>query len=568
VTRAVIVCDGARRSGGVEAADVVIELSHSGPKANVNLKIESPSHALRSPVGPVSSDLLKIAAYAYSADRQISRGGSADLYGKDWQREFTVYLPVARPGTWEACNDHLSETLEFASGDKWLFRFSQAEAAIQQVPLQFDPNETAQDPDCVCLLSGGLDSLCGAVESVTQGRRPLLVGHSPAFNVRNRRTNLIREMRRVLGGSWQFPQVSAAVSRTDGRDSKEDTQRTRSFLYAALGAIFAERLGLPDVLLADNGVVSLNLPISPQLVGTLASRSTHPKFIRLFNSLLCGLYDNPPTISNPLWSRTRAETLEVLSSPDLRGLVSQTVSCSKTRLQVPEKRHCGVCSQCIDRRFATAAARLEKEDDLGRYALDFFRDSLPPGDGRTMVLSYHAFCLKVAGLSGERIFQEYPELFECVTPGSPNQRVEAQALVDMLHRHAATVLRVTEEQINAASHDMARLQLPPDCFISLLGSQGTTSPTTPPDGFKHNEDYTSVDFHGTLMSFTPTQACVIRLLDETRQKGPPGVRHAAIIVHLQQKGFSTQRVRDLFLGSPAWHTLVITLKRGLYALAD
>src|SRR5207237_1340973 len=118
---------------------------------------------------------------------------------------------------------------------------------------------------------------------------------------------------------------------------------------------------------------------------------THPKFIRLFNRLLAALWRTPPVVSNPLWSRTRAETLAVLKPKRLRSLVSETNSCVHTRLMVAGKKHCGVCSQCVDRRFATIAVGLQKEDPSSGYVIDIFRDAVKEGHDRTMVLSYHGF---------------------------------------------------------------------------------------------------------------------------------------------------------------------------------
>ena len=60
---------------------------------------------------------------------------------------------------------------------------------------------------------------------------------------------------------------------------REYTQRTRSFLFAALGVTFARMSGLDRLRFYENGVVSLNLPPSPQVVGARASRTTHPRVL-------------------------------------------------------------------------------------------------------------------------------------------------------------------------------------------------------------------------------------------------------------------------------------------------
>ena len=53
-----------------------------------------------------------------------------------------------------------------------------------------------------------------------------------------------------------------------------------------LGFIAARMVGATRVRFFENGVVSANLPISPQVIGTMATRTTHPLALRYFNELL------------------------------------------------------------------------------------------------------------------------------------------------------------------------------------------------------------------------------------------------------------------------------------------
>jgi hypothetical protein len=186
-----------------------------------------------------------------------------------------------------------------------------------------------------------------------------------------------------------------------------------------------------------------------------------------------------------------------------------------------------------------------------------------------MVLAYHDFALKVFRLSEEGIFEHFPELFDCITPGSKTQRSEAEALVDLLHRHAASVLRVTEDQIVRAKTQLARRELPAGCLISLLGAgQVVQNPAPSAHAFSHTESYESVTYRSAAYSLTPAQACVVRYLAESRERFNGAVRHAAIIVDLQSHGFSTHKVQDLFKGSPVLGTLIQQPGRGFYRLAD
>ena len=47
-----------------------------------------------------AADLVRIAAFAYIADRSISRGGEKDVTGRDWRRTLALCIPVSEPDFW------------------------------------------------------------------------------------------------------------------------------------------------------------------------------------------------------------------------------------------------------------------------------------------------------------------------------------------------------------------------------------------------------------------------------------------------------------------------------------
>jgi hypothetical protein len=55
-----------------------------------------------------------------------------------------------------------------------------------------------------------------------------------------------------------------------------------SFLYAALACVVARLFGKTRIRFFENGVVSINLPISEQVVGARATRTTHPVVLERF----------------------------------------------------------------------------------------------------------------------------------------------------------------------------------------------------------------------------------------------------------------------------------------------
>ncbi len=483
MTRVLVQCDGARIPPQVaqdyeDAHKLPLNLLGGGA-ANVTLRIQELSDPLNGSLQGQALDLVRTAAYVYAADQLVSRGGDTDIYGNNWRREFVVCLPVSDPGFWnqQLVQEQLQQVLGFASEDLWSFSFDESRLP-EQLPLQIDERAIRHNPDSVVLFSGGADSLCAAIEAnLVDGTKPVLISHHPSPVADHRQQNLVRELRRYLPG-WFFPHTRFQVNRIKSRE-RDTTQRTRSFLFAALGSATASTLGLSRVVLADNGIVSLNLPINDQEIGAIASRSTHPKFIGFFNELAATVLPCQPQVSNPLWARTKAEALEVLRSAQAGPLLQETTSCAhRSRLPVVTP-HCGVCSQCIERRFASAAAKLEEFDLAERYKADIFRGALE-GNGLTMAESYIRFARKVHQMSVDGLFLEYPQLGDCILSDDPSPATAAEALGNLVLRNTTAVLDVLANELSRAAREAVTHTLPPTCLIQLSVERGLTGLPVPP----------------------------------------------------------------------------------------
>lgn len=468
MTRVLVRCDDAAVPPHVRAEqwDAERVIRSRGPRARLTLRVQPLSDALKGTVAERAADLVSIAAYVYWADQLVSRGGDTDVYGDSWRRSFLMCVPVSDPDCWNDRNvrKRLEDVLAFLSDDVWSFHFSRATFG-EQLCLDTDPSELRRNPDAVLLFSGGADSLCAAVEAVTvHGAKPALVSHWPAHLIDHRQKALVEHLRHRVP-SWGFPRTNILVNKAHSRE-RDTTQRTRSFLYASLGAGVASALGISDVILADNGIVSLNLPINDQLLGALASRSTHPKFVCLFNALIEDVLPRGPRVRNPLWNRTRAEALEVLKGAGLRELLQETNSCAHGRGLPNVTPHCGTCSQCIDRRFASIAAGMQEFDLAERYRTDIFRDPLA-GDSLTMAESHVRFAREAVPMSGEDLFEAYPQLNDCILVDDPSPHVTAGELAAMVKRHAAETLGVVQGEVAKASQQLVQHTLPPTCLIQI-----------------------------------------------------------------------------------------------------
>src|SRR5438105_2354201 len=95
-------CDGAIVPNALRQAgwDEERALLSEGPDANLRIGgIYEIRDLLQQLVGP-AADLVRIAAFAYIADRSVSRGGETDVTGKKWRRTLALCVPVSDPDFW------------------------------------------------------------------------------------------------------------------------------------------------------------------------------------------------------------------------------------------------------------------------------------------------------------------------------------------------------------------------------------------------------------------------------------------------------------------------------------
>jgi 7-cyano-7-deazaguanine synthase in queuosine biosynthesis len=563
VAKALFLCDGAPRpwEWRDQAWDLEGVIRHHGPKADLNLRVENLSHRVLETIDARASDLVRIAAYVYAADQSVKRGGPKDVYGSSWRRTIALSIPVTAPDFWSQATIRvpLQDALNFLSDDDWEFHFAPGPPEGRQLVLNVDKAGLLSRPDSVILFSGGADSLCATIEQAAEGRgRPLLVSHRPTPPVDSRQKTLLCALREHFA-TWAFPQLGFWIHRR-GSEAVETSQRTRSFLFASLGAATASTLNLRDVILADNGVVSLNIPFNAQLVGALATRSTHPKFLWLFNRFVQAVFDEPLQLCNPLANRTRAEAFHILRANHADALLQETVSCAHARGRPSVQPHCGICSQCIDRRFASLSASLEEHDLAECYGLDIFSESLPEGDPRTMAISYVGLARRILKTSQDDLFSEFPQLYDCILPDDPKPESTAETLIALLQRHATTVLRVLENQAIKLAPQIAVGDLTPTSLVGLC-----VSPVESPDGdFRAAPGFRSVWCQGQQYTFGPKQAQVVEILYRAHLSDTPDVGQDYILETVESSG---RRLRDLFKDHPAWKSLIVSGKgKGTFRL--
>jgi 7-cyano-7-deazaguanine synthase in queuosine biosynthesis len=349
------------KSGG----DAQLRLEINGNLVGVKVCISHLNEQLVAEIPDRALDLLEIAAVVYGTDAAISRGGTADQQmGAQWHRRFEVEVPVRDHAFWQSEDVVLAleEVLMFLSGDRFVFRFVAKEHGEAEKSLFFKFDESsAWQATRVLMFSGGLDSFAGALEEIAErGERVAMVSHFSASKIAPVQRQLHKALSMKFGeNSCRHIPVQVQMA---GRGLKEGTHRARSFLFAALGAVTARAFGLNRVSFYENGVVSLNLSPVGNVLGTRATRTTHPQTLSRFSDFLSRVFASETRIDNPFFWRTKKEVVETVARLGMSEQIAQTRSCADVHNQTKQHIHCGRCSQCIDRRFAVLAADLARFD--------------------------------------------------------------------------------------------------------------------------------------------------------------------------------------------------------------
>ncbi len=461
-----------------------------GPRPNVFVRIEDLDRALWRRVPEAFQDLVDLAAYVYCADQAIPRGSDKDeAFGARWRRRLHFAVSVRRPELWSRPDlvQELVTVLSFLSEDEYHFHFEPLCA-----PPQFD-SYLAFGGGCpfgggvedVVLFSGGLDSFAGAVQEALVYKRPvLLVTHCPNPKLEPVPAALAREVAARAPGS-RPAYLPVRVNKQRGL-SRESTQRTRSFLFASLAAALAAMLGRRRVFFYENGVASLNLPPATQVVGARASRTTHPRVLDGLRRLLTQVADGPFEVENPFRWMTKADVLRVIAAAGCADLIGRTRSCSRPREATRLHPHCGICSQCIDRRFAVLAAGLAEHDPAGTYRVDLLTGERPAGHAQTMLAVYAEMASQIARMSPSQFFSRYGEAARALTAfGSEPPEVVAQRVFGLYQQHARDVNAVIDRAIGEYSARLRQRTLPGTCLLRMVWGEypGPDGPAAaPPPG--------------------------------------------------------------------------------------
>lgn len=346
--------------------------------ANIGNKILDEVKRLGIEPSDTVMDFLTIALAVTAADTFVLRKDTAN----GWCRSFSITLPLCQPDVWQANKTHLEQILHFLSGDIWQFNF---QAGGQLPPQPYKLNSRAKLVDLrkknsVCLFSGGLDSAIGAIDLLEQGYSPVLVSHS--YKGDKKRQQMIVEKLNQSSYANQFSQFNAiAQPHLNNGGTTEITMRTRSLNFLAFAVVSAYALQevvqqAIDIFVPENGVISINAPLTPRRVGTLSTRTTHPYFIQELQKLFTAV-NIPFILKNPYQFKTKGQMIaECANLPLLQQIIPDTVSCSHWKRK---NQQCGVCVPCLIRRASLHYANITND---AQYEFNDIRQILIHQDRR------------------------------------------------------------------------------------------------------------------------------------------------------------------------------------------
>lgn len=300
----------------------------------------------------IGFDIMSLATMVYLADTRIERA----IHGQDsWTREIEIELPVSNVELWQTQIDTVERMLKFLTGDLWYVTVTSR--SWQFIDLE-EVGKKSNKYDKVSLFSGGMDSLISTINLMENKRNTLLISHAGEGLTKNAQKNIVDKLDLLYPDvlhTWLdlwmvFPNNYIPEGGND------NNTRSRSFLFIGY-AVFAMTGmdNISELLVPENGLIALNVPLDETRVGSFSTRTTHPFYLSLWNELLRGLGVDI-SVKNPYWNKTKGEmAAECKNKNVLYETMKLSFSCSspgKARWKKLSPQHCGYCVPCLIRRAA------------------------------------------------------------------------------------------------------------------------------------------------------------------------------------------------------------------------
>lgn len=298
-----------------------------------------------------SMDIFFFSVYIHLIDNLLPRD---KLAVDNWQREIKIKIPVSEPLLWNQNSFKIIEALNFLTGDEWYIEFYElSEKYFLNEELDLADSIQVEN---ICLLSGGMDSLVGAINLIQESDNILFVSHYDGAGANS------NDQKDIFDTFDSDTEKSIYLSQFHVYDaepfyeSHDGNLRARSLLFLGFALFHAVNFNVKQIFLPENGLISINIPLNESRTSSNSTRTTHPYFIKKLQGFLSGIGINIEIV-NLYQLKTKGEMLaECQNKTLLNKLINRTISCSHskrkgewTRRSDGEK-NCGYCIPCLIRR--------------------------------------------------------------------------------------------------------------------------------------------------------------------------------------------------------------------------
>lgn len=389
----------------------------------------------------MESDLLRLAAAVFAADRACRRGEREQLC-----RNIELIVPVVHAMKFAARKNSLERILRTLSRDTWSIAFESHSAPATDVsdcaPTQSDATNSK-----TLLFSGGLDSLAGAIEYGSSTAPLHLVSHTTHNTTTSHSQKDLVTYLTSMGLHLTHNQIF--VSSRDGGQTNlqhdvEPSQRTRSFVFLVVGALVARRLGSNELLLmAENGQMAIHLPLSSARTSAFSTHTADPEVLRLCEEFLTELLGVKLKIDNPFLYSTKAEVVKRTCQHFFPSLTISTSCWKNARAMKFGARHCGECVPCLIRHIAISTHCSDPTVYARQLLAEPIRQLPESDDGRRNLVDLCEFIYRFSSMTDEDLLSEFPELY--------SEDISASAAIEMYRRFSVEAKAILSKAPNVAS---------------------------------------------------------------------------------------------------------------------
>ena len=358
--------------GRGQFSKIKLGYQNSGNNTSVSLNIDYVNlYKFTNQRNGLAFDIFLIGCYVYGIDILLPR---KDFSTNGWSRDIEVEFPVELPEVFENVKTELEHLLSFLTGDEWNISFIKREVTLLyefKRSAKIFTDKYRQSFKKVSLFSGGLDSLVGVIDQLSSSKdKIVLVSHyDAAFKGAKSDQDKIHKILSRKYSHYHFIQTRVDLSNSDVNGNERENEpslRSRSFLFLCQAIFVANSIGNgTEVLIPENGTISLNHPLTPSRRSSCSTRTAHPYYIAKVIDFISKLGLNH-LIRNEYEMKTKGEMLENCHD---KGMLIATYqySCScakrghKVYWDVRTAPQCGICMPCIYRRVSLHQIGLDNE---------------------------------------------------------------------------------------------------------------------------------------------------------------------------------------------------------------